>query len=236
MAKNWLTRSVVCAVLLFVVGEIIFLSLARWQWHRMLEKETLYTQALTLLNTPPVALTPESFVTPGQPVRLQGQPDPSRLRLLDNQPLEDGRVGMRLLVPLVYAPSYEIVADLGWLPRSYEPGYASNLAQQLPKQVAFNGVVQAFRVPAGWLPAPVAGVNEHIISLPTFTAVPLPAAGVERHVHYVQASTPVVEGVLATVPLPVRGNKHLEYTLTWLAFAAVLFGMFVWVAVKRINR
>ena len=132
----------------------------------------------------------------------------------------EGRVGARLVAPLVLADGRAALVDRGWAPGD---GAA---ADRPAGEAAVEGLLRG--PPAGnpFRPAnrPEDGVW-HWIDAPAMAK----AAGLAPRAFYVQAVGPAAPGG-APVPggaaLALR-NDHLQYALTWFGLAAALMAVFL---------
>lgn len=217
-----------------LLGEIIFLKLAWWQYNRMLEKNEIQYQAQLLMKE-------ESFEIPASQNNREwrraeawGFVDTKRAVLLDNV-MNDHRVaGMRVFAPFMISADEEIVVDLGWVKRSYDSEYLSNILFETDDAHQIKGVLRAFKTRSGWLEGSKYGVHEGIVTLPTFDAVPL-EENILRETFYLQAEQYDSKHIKAGIEQPKSSDKHLEYLITWLTFATVLISMYAYLIFRVVQ-
>lgn len=108
------------SVLLLVAGLAVFVTAARWQYGRALEKDDsarAFAAALADASPPPLdAAAPGDLAGERafSAVRVAGTVDRTRVVLLDNQ-IRAGRTGVSVFAPLVTASGRAILVQFGWV-------------------------------------------------------------------------------------------------------------------------
>lgn len=214
-----------------VVSLAILIGLGTWQVQRLFWKEGEIEKRQTRVSAPAVPL-PESFPDPAQMeftrVRLEG-------RFLHDQEFhlgartDNGRVGYHIVTPFALTDGRVVLVDRGWVPENRRDPI-TRVEGQIEGPMTIEGLLRTggwkgfdFARPPNkpeerfyfWLDLPVmaqtlveAGVSE----APVITEVYVDAVASE-----VPGGLPV--GGQTRVNLP---NDHLEYAITWYAFAVIL--------------
>lgn len=225
-AKAWYAPKYLLPLLFFCGVEAGLLSLATWQYTRMIYKEKIRTEALNQRHLPPLSAADLSPENAHRAVELKGHFDEQRRYVLENQQSAQGVAGWRVITPFVLENNVEVIVDRGWHPRPLGGGQGVANLPPAPAPISqtIAGVITPFIIPHGWLKGAQTGVSSDIIMLLTFAAVPpstLPRAPV-----YVVATTNTYPQTTAVAPPPVGGERHRGYMITWSLLALAVAGLF----------
>jgi len=217
------------ATVVFLPVFTLLLGLGTWQVQRLAWKNDLIETridriAATQLSIRQAKDAGSPAAVEYRPIRLTGTFQPEhRFRVLNR--LYEGTQGSHLVVPMVLAEGQgAIMVDRGWIPR----GGLENLSNVLATPVTINGYVRAYTEPGAFLPPNEPdGNNWFHMNEPEMLA----AAGLSDGVgFYVEVgpgdSLPGTYPVGAVPDVKLR-NSHLEYAVTWYAFAGVLLIIFI---------
>jgi surfeit locus 1 family protein len=111
----------------------LFLSLGNWQLQRADEKSTVLAafEAAASARHQPLDLSVEPLtLLRFRPVVVTGRYLPERQFLLDNQ-VREGRVGYRVISPLVDGNGRTLLVERGWIPRSPDREMLPDVSQGL---------------------------------------------------------------------------------------------------------
>lgn len=122
----------------------LFLSLGNWQLQRADEKRAVLAdfEAAAAARHQPLDLSVEPMtLLRFRPVVVSGHYLPERQFLLDNQ-VREGRVGYRVITPLVDGSGRTLLIERGWTPRTQERGTLPEVSEGLSAEpVAIRGHV-----------------------------------------------------------------------------------------------
>jgi surfeit locus 1 family protein len=205
----------------------LFLSLGNWQLQRADEKRTVLTdfEAAAEARHQPLDLSVDPLaLLRFQPVAVTGRYLPERQFLLDNQ-VREGRVGYRVITPLVDARGRTLLIERGWIPRSPERGMLPDVSEGMNADpVSIQGQVyvpfgEGFRLgdmddAASW---------PRVIQYLDFEAM---GARLERDVVplTVRLDPDQPQGYLRDwrPVLPMGPERHLAYAVQWFGLALAL--------------
>lgn len=225
-----------------VVLCLLFLSLARWQWHRAEYKQTLLAQYAAQAKRAPVSLdallsdpTLESF-PPYLKVEALGSYDSGRQILLQDM-THDQDVGYEVLTPFLMQGGVVVLVDRGWVAGDREGN---------PPDVSVPGDPRRIEASIGTLPAPGLKLGQ---------PAP-PAAGWPKLMFYPSLSdlrpffgsklmTPVLhldpaqpDGYVrdTTLNVGLPPARHWGYMFQWLMLAVAVFAVWLVVNLRRGRR
>jgi surfeit locus 1 family protein len=202
----------------------ILLGLGTWQMERRAWKEGLLADIAAGLARPPAALPaaiphPEAWAW--RPVSVDGVWDHRHEMHLLGRTL-DGRAGLHIVTPLLRSDGGPaVIVDRGWAPD------ADAAIDRPSGPVHLEGIARLPGPQGAFQPGNDAATNQWFwIDLPAMAD----AAGLS-------AAAPVVVDAAAGPDVgvyPVGGqsridlpNDHLQYAITWYAFAAILIAIFL---------
>ena len=225
-------------VVLTLAAIALFVWLGSWQYGRGVARAAVW-QTFEKGGGDPQAATAASLATVARytRIRLQGEWEADRQFLLDNMSHE-GRPGYQVLTPLRLADGSHLLVNRGWVPFD---GYRDRLPD-----IRFEATgVQTLTGRLGTLPSPGLASGRQPPDLdgpwPRVTSFPTPLE-IGRALRQ-----PVREPVLlldpdsgpgylrAWRPTGVAPDKHFSYAIQWWMFAAVAFGLFVSLNLKRVR-
>ena len=205
-------RRLIFPLLLGLAGCGILIGLGVWQVNRLGEKQALLAEIESRIAAPPGPLPAVGQATPYQPVRVEGELGPERLRVLVSR--KQIGAGHRIIAALTTPEGRRVLVDLGFV-RDGDP---------LPAVAGPVTVTGNLHRPAevdGYTPAPDLARN-----LWFARDVPQMAVVLNTEETLIVARAPVVPGI---EPLPVDTagipNDHLQYAITWFLLAAVWAAM-----------
>lgn len=209
-----------------IVSLAILIALGTWQVQRLFWKDAEIEKRQTRLAAPAIPL-PASFPDPAEMeftrVRLEG-------RFLHDEEFhlgartEHGRIGYHIVTPLALADGRVLLVDRGWVPENRRDP-ATRLEGQLKGPVTIEGLLRT----GGWKGIDFARPpNKPEERFYFWLDLPVMAEGVSEGPVITEV---YVDAVAAEIPggLPIGGqtrvnlpNDHLEYAITWYAFAVIL--------------
>lgn len=228
-AREW------AALALMLAGIALTASLARWQWHRAVEKAGLEARMQAREALPPLPLgrgdLPLADVEYRR-VAVRGTWLPASAVYLDNRPL-NGRVGYQVVMPLMLSSQRAVLVDRGWV----------------EKRPGTEGQVPAVPTPTG----PVDVVGQAVPSLPHFLELgkggeerlggvwrnlPLEryraASGLGIEPFVLLQTSPSADGLQRERPRPGSDvPKHRGYAFQWSALCLLLTGLTLYFGVRR---
>lgn len=187
----------------------ILLALGWWQLERLHWKAGILARMDAAEAAPPVPLgpSPEPFAR----VIAEGILDSSRAALVGLEPRQ-GRLGARLVVPLLRDGAPPVLVDLGWVPQGARGPIPEG-------RVAILGFVHPGEA-RSWLAATDDVANRHFYSFdPPAIAAALGLPDAERFA-LVRLGPPGTPDPARSIPRPP--NNHLGYVITWWGLAASL--------------
>ncbi len=205
--------------LLALAGLALFVSLGRWQLDRAEEKRGLvaaFQRGGDRLQELPTGLSP---VERYQRLRARGRFDPTRQFLLDNMTL-DGKVGFRVLTPLLLEDGRVLVVDRGFVPGSGDRSRLPDVTvQDSPREL--TGRADTLPRPGIELTAPPATGWPRIVSFPRIEEIgEALGQAVFPQVLLLDADQP--DGYLREWAPPTMGpDRHVGYAVQWFGFAVV---------------
>lgn len=214
------------ATICTVVSLAILIALGSWQVQRLFWKEGEIEKRQSRVSAPAVPL-PEGFPDPAgiefTRVRLAG-------RFLHDEEFylgartENGRVGYHIVTPFALADGRVILVDRGWVPENRRDP-ATRAEGQLEGEVTLEGLLRT----GGWKGFDFARPpNKPEERFYFWLDLPVMAEGVTEGPVITEV---YIDAVASEVPggLPIGGqtriqlnNDHLEYAITWYAFAVIL--------------
>lgn len=231
-------RPTIWATVLAVPVLITLIGLGTWQVQRLQWKNELIENRSARITLPPVPTISLAAVREGRvegselaaleyrPVVLEGSyVGEQSLRLLPR--LRDGRRGFHLVSPLdTGGPLGTVIVDRGWAPLDAAAQAVSTPAGP----VRVEGFVRLYVEPGMFVPdnEPEAN-NWFFLDESAMLAAAGAAPGLPAR-FYVQAGpTSTRPGMfpVGSVPDTNLRNSHLEYAVTWYAFAVVFVVIFV---------
>ncbi len=231
MSRRW-QRPSAFAWILLLAGLAVFLSLARWQWHRAQEKEILLASYAAAADAPlrQYAALPETLAAEDYPrVAARGRYVAGRGYWLDQQ-IHDGRVGRRAIA--VFEPDgapRRLLVDLGWV--AAMPGAPAPVWPELPlTAVELHGI---------YAPAPGGGLRIGGDALPRQNGWPKLTLFVDLAAIAADLGAPVAPRLLlldaepgsafvrSWTPAVMPPEKHRGYALQWFTFALAAVVIFV---------
>lgn len=209
-------------VVLFVLFEALFLSLATWQHQRLHEKQQHIAAEKRTKALPPVTLLNQKNV--GRRIILRGTWQPAGSIVLLHQP-HHSLSGRRLFSPLE-TENGVVLVDRGWQMRRKNQDFP-DLA---PQAVTVEGVIRPFPQRKGWLGGPAYNRNPREL---LFLDPDVIQADIQPDVYVeaLQTTHPAFEPVPQQQAVPPR--RHAEYRNTWLACAVALALMFTYFVLRR---
>lgn len=219
-------RPTLWATVCTVVSLAILIALGTWQVQRLFWKEGEIEKRQARVTAPAVPL-PDSFPDPAgiefTRVELTG-------RFLHDEEFylgartESGRVGYHVVTPFELTDGRVILVDRGWVPEDRRDP-AARPEGQLEGQVTIEGLLRT----GGWKGFDFARPpNKPEERFYFWLDLPVMAADVEEG----PVITDVyIDAVASDIPggFPIGGqtpvnlkNDHLEYAITWYAFAVIL--------------
>ncbi len=214
---------------LFTVPVLIALvGFGTWQVQRLHWKETLIAEREARLAAPPLSIAAVPSMTAAldhRRVRAAGTFLHDReMHLVARS--HRGRVGVRVVTPLALAGGGHVLVDRGWVPRAgTDP--ATRPDGQIRRSVEIVGILRADGRPSGWTPdnQPDDGVW-HYVDIRAMAA----RAGISDVRDFVVVAGPAANP--GGHPMGARFvvevvNNHLQYAITWYAFALVLAAIYL---------
>ena len=216
------------------VGAIL-LVLGGWQLGRHDEKQALIASVMARRDLAPVTLPaalPDPQMWQFRPVRLTGT-FRHRDELLVTSHAEQGRIGYRVLTPLLRDDGPAVWVDRGWVPQDFARA-GTRMDGQVAGSVTLTGLV---RLPAqpGWLtpdPDPAtrtwfaADIQAMSAAVGLDGAMPVYVVADDMGLTW-----PRAEGASLNLE-----NTHLGYALTWYGIALGLLGVYVMLGLERGRR
>ena len=221
-----MTRQIIAGVLL-LAGLAVFVSLGVWQLQRLQWKEGVIAEIAARIDGAPVALpdAPEPETDRYRPVRVTGTFGAAELLVLVSS--RDYGAGFRVIAPFVTREGRRIMIDRG---------FVRTEAREAARPVAGAEIEGNLH----WLDERTGSTPEDDVAGNWWYArdVAKMAGALGTEPVLVIAKTATGPGI---VPMPVTTeairNRHLEYALTWFAFAAtwvVMTGFALW-RIRRRN-
>lgn len=211
----------------FVIPALaVLIGLGTWQVQRLEEKTALLERIEAGLSADPAPL-PSDLSDPDPWDYRRIQVDGAFLHeheLFVASRIHRGQVGLHVMTPLVRSDGQVILVNRGWIPPDRR-GHATR-ADGLPDgTVSISGIARR-PAPRGWM-QPDNDVAANLwfwLELPAMAE----AAGVGT------VAPLIVDADVVGDTLPIGGqtrldipNNHLQYAITWFAFAVILLVIFV---------
>lgn len=209
---------------------IVLISLGTWQVQRLQWKNDLIETRAARVGVAPVEIT-EALASADnladieyRPVRVSGQLRNDRAMILLNR-VHDTRVGGHLIAPLELANGLgTVMIDRGWMSQPDLRAFPATRGEP----VTLDGFVRLYTAPGYFVPENEPGENNwfHMNEDEMLAAANLfgPVG------FYIQAgpdAMPPGAYPVGSVPDINLRNSHLEYAVTWYAFAVVFLAIFV---------
>lgn len=228
------------AVLLTVLGLVLFGSLGGWQLERAREKQAL-SDAFLRGGAQAVDATARDFdgLARYQRIRLRGTYDGTRQVLIDNMPSAAGRPGYRVLTPLARADGRGwVLVDRGWVPLGATRADLPDLAVDAGEREV-SGILDVLPVP-GLRVGPAASPGDadwpRVMLFPTEADVES-ALEVDVESRVVLLDADAADG-FEREWRPALGfgpQRHLGYAIQWFAFAVVAVVLLVALNLRRVD-
>ncbi len=231
-------RDLVFGVLVLAVA-VLCVRLGFWQVSRYHQKQRMNAALRATLAAPPVAIgagaAPLDSVRDRR-VRVAGAYDETRQVLLAGRVVE-GTPGVEVVTPLVLADGSAVLVDRGWLPAadavtadpggSPEPGRrdVTGIARAIPRGAERGRPMRRIPSSAGLAWSARALDLDSLAGRFPYALAP-----------YVVSQAPgpgVPERPVRQPPQPFDEGMHVSYAIQWFAFAAILAGGLVALAVTR---
>jgi surfeit locus 1 family protein len=214
--------------LITVPALIVLIAFGTWQVQRLHWKEALIAEREARLAAPLLDIADIRDMRPAlehRRIRAAGTFLHDREMLLVARSLR-GRVGVRVVTPLVLPGGDAVLVDRGWVPRDrIDP--ASRAGGQTPAPAEIIGILRAGGRPSSWTPdnQPQEDVW-HFIDIPAMAA----RSGLQhvRDFAILAGPAPNPGGFPVGTRFAVEiSNNHLQYAVTWYALAAVLAAIYL---------
>lgn len=226
---------------LVMAAVLVFVFLARWQWHRAGEKQALLDWHARQLAAPVLALRGDEDLHVGElryrRVVVTGIWDSDHQLLWDNR-IWRGRAGYEVLTPLEIEGSRRLVLiNRGWVAAC---GDRSRLPEvSLPRQrVTVRGIIDHFPQPAmlipgmelptrGW-PAVVGWVDPQVVSQ---------LLGQEVMNFQIKLAPDMPEGYVRQWQLDfINPHQNIGYAIQWASFALIALWLWIWHGWQRARK
>ena len=217
------------------------LLLARWQWHRLHEREAY--NRLVDTNTNAAAVTPDELLAPGRPldradrwrtVAVTGRYDDGQV-LLVRKRTQDGQPGFYVMTPMRDRTGAALWFNRGWIPVAATATQAPEVPPTPAGTVTVVGRMRVGESSSRANPADLPEGQIDRIDVDRISAdLGYPAYGGYAEVI---SETPATVPSPAPVAAPDLGNgPHLSYAVQWVTFAIVaVVGWYVLVR-KEVER
>ncbi len=212
---------------------IALLALGTWQLQRLEWKRALVAAREVALAAPPI-VAPADFDPArhaGRRVRLTG-------RFLHQKEMHgaprtrDGRIGLRVVTPLLLPDGAVVLVDRGWVPAERKSP-ATRRAGQIRGRATIEGVIRAPVEKGRFVPDNQPADN---LWFSFDVSAMAKAAALERVRPYLVEAGPAPNpGGLplgSTSRVEIR-NDHLGYAVTWYSLAAALLAIYILFARSR---
>lgn len=216
------------AVLLAMLGVLVFCRLANWQLHRAAEKEQIqerYAARAHLAPMPFAQILQQGVDVADFPVLLHGHFDNSRTLFLDNQPYEQ-QSGFHVYTPfLPDGDSRFILVNRGWVVRAQNAA----LLPVVPAATAVQ-VRGTLALPSAFFTVGKTDYRQRPLRVPLLEMDQLSAAlGVELRPFVVRLDPAAEDGFVRSwspAVLAMGPEKHRAYAFQWFALAAAVLVLF----------
>lgn len=219
------------SVLLLLAGLAVFVTAARWQYGRALEKDDsarAFAAALAELDPPPLdAVDPADLAGERafSAVRVAGTVDRTRVLMLDNQ-IQGGRTGVSVFAPVATDSGRVILVQFGWV--AWPDRRVPPALPALPERIDSAGLLA--RPPSPGLIADSIGSGPYprlVMSVePTALAESWRLPGLPRQVFWPQAD-PASGFARDWQPPGIGAERHRGYALQWASFAVAAILLFL---------
>jgi surfeit locus 1 family protein len=197
--------------------EVVFISLAFWQYGRMHEKQDAFSIYQQKLAVKSVLYNHQQTYSDWDIVQVEGVFDYENEKLLQNRHYKSYG-GYRIITPLILPDGSRLLVDRGWIPKDYDKAPPKELEDK-KGQVSFTGVVRYVPKKQAWLKGPLYGITKKVIKRVDTAVFPSVA---EYKGLLIQATSSGNQNIRSFIEKPHTGAKHSEYMLTWLALAFIL--------------
>lgn len=227
--------------LLMVICVVAFCWLAVWQYHRAHEREARIVAVEAARSAPPTLLVASSLdrLPRYAHVRATGRYDGKRQVLLIEMTRPGGsQVGYEVLTPLKLASGKMLLVNRGWFPKAH--GERMNVDLSVPtgavSAVGFLAPLQRPGLHLGGNPAQVKDWPARLL-FPTWEE--LARLYGPKLLHRMMLLAPEEKHGFARdwTMRPRHGpQQNYSYMVQWIAFAVIVFGLWLWFTVKRFRR
>jgi surfeit locus 1 family protein len=211
---------------------VLFLCAAYWQYTRMDDKLRQRAALDTATAAAPIALphgVDDWSTLRFRRVRLAGHYDAAHQILIDNR-IDDGHVGYHVVTPFVLDDGRAVLVDRGFVPR----GATRSDVPVVPVAKGDVEVRGRIELPRRYFelghPVPVGNVWQNLdpAKFAAATGLDVPPIVIE------QDGDASGDGLVRNWPPPDFGvDTNRSYMLQWIAFAAVVAGLWFWFRVLR---
>jgi surfeit locus 1 family protein len=220
---------------------VVFLCLARWQWHRADYKEQLQRQYAQGEHAAPLALSAAANMgkdVAGFPVVLDGHFDEAHTVLLDNQ-VEKGVPGFQVLTLFQTGQNEAVLIQRGWLAMGKDRQHFSPVPPLAQTAFHLHGKI--------YFPS----ARQFVLKEDDYTQVRWPllvqkldlkplgtALGVELAPFVVRLDEDMVVEAGQQLPrhwqfIVISADKSRGYAFQWLGMALVLLGFYLYFSVEK---
>ncbi|HEY5365444.1 MAG TPA: SURF1 family protein [Casimicrobiaceae bacterium] len=207
---------------------VLFLCAAYWQYTRMHGKEVLRAALDAATAAPPIDLpqgVDDWAALRFRPVLLTGRYDAAHQILIDNR-IDDGRVGYHVVTPLDLRDGRTVLVDRGFVARGATRADLP-AAPVAAGEVAVRGRIE---LPGRYFElgktVPERNVWQNLdpARFAAATGIAVPPIVIEE-----DAADAKGDGLARNWPAPDFGiETNRSYMMQWIAFAAVIAGLWVW--------